>query len=329
MNSSLQRTSWESTASHLDDAMRWLDGLGIRTNATRIAQYRKEAHAMALAAKKNTTGSKLTASTFSERCLLAYEIQQIIRIHQAFSRNSPSGLVERLEIFVKGPIAATDERPDSSSNRPRNIGFELDLGAKISLAGLPVEFPPGADIVASLGGKQLLVECKRPQNFDTVSGAISTALKQLKGRYKPSIHKFGKQRGIIAIALGKALMAKQHGEITNSEDTQKPAGQSAATSPRLEQHILPVVSADKITNKTDQELSVFRRDHEHEWADSRHCCTIGVLAHVDFISIIESGPSSLITYSADTVVTNIQSARQSDRDLLATLVDQMHRANYS
>ena len=109
------------------------------------------------------------------------EVSQLIRIHRAYGDIAPECIEERLLEIASGPFSVSDEN-SSSSNRPRNIAFELDLLSSFYLGGGMLSFRGLADITCEYQGLEFIVECKRPMSEGGVARRIKSALNQLQRR---------------------------------------------------------------------------------------------------------------------------------------------------
>lgn len=115
------------------------------------------------------------------------------------------GLKEQLtRVFKKGPILTEDEKPASSTNRPRNDAFVYLLAGKLIEAGVPVLSVDGipkkeeaycgdADVILAWDGVVIEIQCKRPQTESALALRIREACKQLSGIQDRSL------KGIVAV----------------------------------------------------------------------------------------------------------------------------------
>lgn len=87
-------------------------------------------------------------------------------------------LRRKIATVLRGPVLPNDE--DENSNEARNSLFELNLASKLRKTGLDASPGMDADIECTIGGKHLLIECKRPFKEHNVGKQIKKAGKQLK-----------------------------------------------------------------------------------------------------------------------------------------------------
>jgi len=144
----------------------------------------------------------------SREHILAYnESCEIIDIYK-FWRPCISnflGLYQKIrKVCKKGPVLREDEKPSSSSNRPRNDAFVYFLAGKLMRAGVEITAVDGivgkgikchrdADITFRWNGNLIDIQCKRPQTEKALEERISEASKQISNPKRQG------QSGIIAI----------------------------------------------------------------------------------------------------------------------------------
>lgn len=170
----------------LNEALQWLDRLGITYSRTRFGRYLK---CLCVLESQRLAGTNL----FLAACQLdafpaLFEANELVAIHKGLGRNDllAISLCSKLQELVSGPESYINENPGTNSNKPRNIGFELSTIAQLATSGLSVaEEDNGlADVTARFGSSSILVECKRPQSASGVPKAIRAARLQLIERYK-------------------------------------------------------------------------------------------------------------------------------------------------
>ena len=120
----------------------------------------------------------------------AWEITDIYELWESSIDNFP-GLEQKIKhVFKKGPILQEDERPNTSTNRPRNDAFVYLLAGKLIKSGLKVisvdsvpmqgyNSPNDADIAFDWQGSTIDIECKRPQSDRAITERIREAHQQL------------------------------------------------------------------------------------------------------------------------------------------------------
>lgn len=131
----------------------------------------------------------------SREHILAYkegfEITNIYELWKSSIANFP-GLEQKVkQIFKKGPILREDERPDTSSNRPRNDAFVFLLAGNLIKSGVKVIAVDGiiaqgyscdqdADITFVWQDSPIDIQCKRPQSEQAITKRVKEARQQLR-----------------------------------------------------------------------------------------------------------------------------------------------------
>jgi hypothetical protein len=182
----------------------WLKNLGIATSPTRLGLYQRKLLALAEAHEAGAVDRLYSKADAREMILTFSEISEFEFIQEHLQSISDNcGLAEKLKEVISGPNLTRDEDPASSSNRPRNVLFELTVSASLAAAGLAL-LPAGTcDVAASFEAHTVLIECKRPQFEHQLNSAIKGGMNQLKTRMA-SVH--GANFGILAISVSKALL---------------------------------------------------------------------------------------------------------------------------
>jgi hypothetical protein len=139
----------------------------------------------------------------------------------------------------------------NSSNRPRNVGFELYLNALFAFAGFRPTYGRHADLSFYHMNQTFFVEAKRPTNAKRAEGLINNANKQLSRRLKDL--RSHRAKGLIALDLTKVI---------------NPDGK-----------VMPVFSEDHLCdlmyNEDKRQIEALRSS----WHSGRHPRTVGVLLH--------------------------------------------------
>lgn len=137
---------------------------------------------------------------YNESC----EVVDIYKFWRRYVSEFP-GLYEKIiKVCKKGPVLREDEKPCSSSNRPRNDAFVYFLAGKLIRAGIEIMAVDGivrkgtrshrdADITFRWNGILVDIQCKRPQTENALEKRVKEASKQLANPKRQG------QIGIIAI----------------------------------------------------------------------------------------------------------------------------------
>lgn len=175
--------SFADIAREFDSAAEWLAALGVPAPpGGRHQAYGKLLHGLAEAHAAGATRAFIERNGLPLVLNAALEGAELRRIHRSLNDLDSDGLSERLRKFVKGPAHAAAEKPGASSNTPRDIAFELSVGARLRHVGVDVDFTEDADLRAKFADAVLYFECKRPQSHHQVHARIKGAQKQLVAR---------------------------------------------------------------------------------------------------------------------------------------------------
>lgn len=142
--------------------------------------------------------------TFHDAFMTAVDL---IRAHEQFGGAPPATDLEaRLRKYIRGAaVVERDETPGlDGSTEPRDVGFEISIGAWLKGVGIPAYFPPDkeGDVAAPFEGCDLNVEAKRPQREKRLQRAVNRAAAQL------ARHGAGRDRltvNLLALSIGKIV----------------------------------------------------------------------------------------------------------------------------
>jgi len=102
------------------------------------------------------------------------DVRELISIYKGLSLGKYSKtLDEDVKHYIKGPFHATDENLRTSSNRPRNVGFELYLTSIFSKAGFDPIYDTKADLSFNVKNTRFFVEAKRPVSMKNIPNLIN------------------------------------------------------------------------------------------------------------------------------------------------------------
>jgi len=96
---------------------------------------------------------------------------------------------------------------DERATQARDYGLELAVGAKLKTAGFDVSFGEGGDLSVRFKGRQVFLECKRPQTLGKLESRVRKAHRQLGQRYEQAEDP-KTCRGIVAISATKMINAE-------------------------------------------------------------------------------------------------------------------------
>jgi hypothetical protein len=256
-------------AKEISRAGDWLRRLGIATQG-RIDHYRRELDRFAEA--EDNQGEPFARLILDEpanvrRVLL--EADEITHIYRGLHGLAVStGMRDRLEMLVSGPTSYEDEKPSGGSHHSRDYGWELHVGSYLALAGCVPAFGEQGDVAASVVGRRVLVECKRPSSRSQLQRRISEAFSQLSAGYQ-SADEPRQCRGIVAINATKLI---------------NPSGgwESYASHEALDAHATSI-------------LTQFVDDYESDsdWKEPADPRTLGMVIYLTYIAQVREMPPIL------------------------------------
>lgn len=241
-------------------AVAWIASIGFSVERGRIAEYQR---VLTKSVERfDLYGWAFESQTHAQQvCTTLLEIREFVSIHRGLSGLSGSAVLREIPYLLKGPFQPTDELSESSSNRPRNIGFELYLAALFASANMHPIYGTDADLCFEHNGHLFFVEAKRPSAPHRVGRLIKDANKQLKQRLKSS--RDNMTRGLIALDLTKVI---------------NPANK-----------VMPVVNAAHLDLLMYGEAEKQINSLSAYWHDRRHRDVVGVM--LNFRLLIQLGPN--------------------------------------
>lgn len=203
--------SYSAVLESVDEAIAWLQELGVSCTVNRVAEYKRALRTLADASDRSAVLQK----HLSEVNAAIFETYELIEIYKTLSGRYDEKIKEQINAVTSGPLMYSTENSGSSSNRARNVAFELAVMSLLVRANLELEFGSLADAVAKLENRTIFFECKRPQNLSAVERRVKDAIGQLKIRINGA--QKVRQRGIVAIDITKALNPEFNVYVTKSE----------------------------------------------------------------------------------------------------------------
>jgi hypothetical protein len=276
MPSFFRTRSFESLSVELDQAIAWLSSLGMRFEATRIAQYQKDISALNGAIQAGSVDELLNRRTFPHLVNSINEASELVFIYRGLGSIQNQDIKERLAHFIKGPVSSISENADGASHTPRDIGFELCVASLFALADYSIDFHGIADLRIIDDSKVIFIECKRPSSVNSIQKNVRKAIKQLRKRYLSAAHTHT-VFGLAAISMSKVL---------------KTADQLLISGNELD-----------LNHKMGELLERFVRQHERHWQSEQNSKTIGALVHLQVCSVIEA--YKILTPSQEFAANNI------------------------
>ncbi len=268
-----KKNSYEDILNEFNEAIKWLKSCEASIEPTRINKYRKTLNLFIDAYKEGTTKKILDGGEFPKIVGSFYEIREIIDIWSGLKDISDEELRKRLREFVKGPENIAHELSRTSSNYPRNIGFELHVASRFAISGFNVKFSSGGDISVLYKKNPLYIECKRPNQLNKLKKNINKAFEQLERRYGTNNDE---ARGLIALSVNKLI--------------------------NPEQKLLVMNTLDDLSGYLGKLVEQFIKYYEHHWQGKNEKRTIGTLISLQVPCIIKD--QNLLTIGREMGVNN-------------------------
>jgi hypothetical protein len=195
-------SGFSDLSERLARAVQWLQGFGVRTDGTRLAHYHRAIRDLTVASDR-ADPAELKAM-WPQVANALYEANEYATIHRSFADGRHDAFVSaRLEALAGGPLFYADEN-SSSGNRPRNLMFELLVGARLVDSGLGLVASDRSDVESSIEQMRLVIECKRPQTEAKVERRAKDARDQLLAKLPDGAIALG----IVALDLTKLTNPK-------------------------------------------------------------------------------------------------------------------------
>ncbi len=213
--------TYRDQANSVVEACEWLCKHGLNLQNTRINKYKNDLIELADYFEADKIKEFQALKSFDDIVNSTAEASEFIYIYRGLSRLTDKTIIAKLRDFIKGPESSNHELPSSSSNRARNVSFELYMAALFVLAGFEIDLTSLADIIVKINEFQVFIECKRPQSETGVNGNINDALSQLNKRYEVATDQ-NLARGIIALSVSKISNQNTNFIETNDELSIRP-----------------------------------------------------------------------------------------------------------
>lgn len=252
--------SYRDLANGINAACEWLNDHGLHYPRTRIGEYKRHLNELANYWEQGKIEELLRIRDFPTLLNSSHEASELSYIYKGLASLPGSSVTSRLQEFIKGPPSSKNENA-SSSNRGRNIAFELYTAARLAEAGFTIDLTKEADIIVHILDHEVFVECKRPQKDHQVNSNVKAALRQLESRYT-SASRPEMARGIIAVAIGKILNPDM---LFLQEPTQ-----------------------EALTDRLSSINKAFIDAYDSKWRNPSDCRTIGMLVYLGIPAVIES-----------------------------------------
>lgn len=277
----------QEIATNYEAAISWVADIGFPIERGRLAEYRRAI--TELAQNYDTQGwGNFDDAVHRERvCTTLLEVRELVSIHRGFTGLNVDG-TKSLQHYLKGPFSPTRELSHNSSNRPRNVGFELYLNALFAFAGFRPTYGTNADLMFFHAEQLFFVEAKRPTAASTIETAIDDANRQLSKYLQQPNNQHAK--GLIALDLTKVINP-------NSK-------------------VMPVYNEDHLHtlmyNEDKRQIAALSQ----RWHRKRHQRTVGVLLHYRILtSFLPTGNLNTLKWIGFVQLTNNPSLAEMNQKL--------------
>ena len=140
-------SGFSDLSERLARAVEWLQGFGVRTDGTRLTHYHRAIKDLTVASERGAPAE--LKAMWPQVANALYEANEYVTIHRSFADGRHDAFVSaRLEALAGGPLCYADEN-SSSGNRPRNLMFELLVGARLVDSGLALVPSDRTDVESS------------------------------------------------------------------------------------------------------------------------------------------------------------------------------------
>ena len=184
-------------------AVNWVASVGFPIERGRVAEYRKILSRVSARFETHRWNDFEDQEYAKQVCTTLLEIRELVSIHRGLAGISDPAELHAMHHFLKGPFSPINESANSSSNRPRNVGFELYLTALFAYAKMMPIYGTDADLCFKHNDYTFFVEAKRPMFSHSINAAIKDANKQLTRRLQGT--QYTMTRGLIALDLSKVI----------------------------------------------------------------------------------------------------------------------------
>lgn len=174
----------------------YLESNGLRATQTRLSEYVKFYERFLT---NDCTDNEIQENLF----LVMREMDEWSWIYRGLKIKEPEGFLELLKEAVGGPTFSKNE---SENTRSRNIQLELRIGSYFLQSGFDITFAGLSDLVVTVNGYSVFVECKRLNSPKQVIKRAKESVHQLKCRYQTSRTP---SYGLVVLDVSRVIHPKQ------------------------------------------------------------------------------------------------------------------------
>lgn len=191
------KSGYYSLLASYELVLNWLTDLGFKIDASRLTTYKKLITNLA-SYHDSTELLSFEKSKWHDIVTAVYETNRLIYVYKSLF-NSPitESIRPLLKQIIKGPAKYSKET--ISSTKPRNFLFELIIISDFVNAGIQIDVSTDADIIAATNNHDILIECKRPMNENSVIGTMKDGIDQITRKLSSN------RIGLLVVSLDKVL----------------------------------------------------------------------------------------------------------------------------
>jgi len=285
--------TYETVFNKFISAVKWMKSIGVKISLGRTTSY-ENIIGLYKDSYKSLSANEIEG-IFPGFVSSIFEVHDFIGIHESFMEISPdqlTGLVNKLQKAVNGPVNSIDETHVSTASR--NFLFEAVVAAKSHHPdkGINAILDAHSDSGIRIGGKKIWVECKRVTTLKQIKKNIQKASKQLEITFNKKIG--SGHRGVVAVDISKILQAGDKIFVRENDSS--------------------------LINSVDYLMDKFINDYSHIWQDilsRRDRKIIGVIIRFSFMSSSED--RNLLVYTSQWGLNPRLGNSESDNCILKSL----------
>jgi hypothetical protein len=214
MSATFQKIDFDLILKQLNDTKDWLNSIKLKIDGTRFTDILDHVNSICDHHRKDSV--QYLVDNFDNEILwyALLESGAFIDIYQAF-KNLKNHQVPRAKLkeILSGPFLPRDEDPKAQNIHSRNTLFELQMAAKMNIAGIEVV---GFDDIDFIVDQQPFnAQCKRIHSFKRIEENVQKAYEQIQYRLKANEN----HKAIICISIDK--LAQKDDKILRVREVKK------------------------------------------------------------------------------------------------------------
>jgi len=197
----VEDVTYASLLTRYENALAWYASLGAAIHNSRLHLYQQTLRSL-IAGHEDPEPLGLADR---ERAIVntLFEVNQHCDIYKGLAGRHDDHVKDRISFVPDGPWQYTDERPSTSSNRGRNVVFELVVASWLARSGFEIVREAVGDLTLRVDDAVIALECKRPQSGAGFERAVKDAGRQVRHRLKR--YRKSYVRGLVAVEVTKII----------------------------------------------------------------------------------------------------------------------------